>query len=140
MSAEYRSVLHPAAVLSAAALCFSAMTRSLATTRGRLMLVSALVVILVGVAAHGTPAGLGGALLYLLPPLLLLLALAMRSYPGERALLALMAHNHRRRRHARTEGATPRLRPRVVVPRGGRLIAFSLAVRPPPLAVVVPLS
>jgi len=116
------------------------MTRSLATTRGRLVLASAVVAILAGIAVHGTPAGLGVALLYLLPPVLLLLALAMRRYPGEQALLALMGHNHRERRPAKIDGATRRLRPRAVVPRGGRLIASSLAVRPPPLAVFVSLS
>jgi hypothetical protein len=109
------------------------MTRCLATARAQLLLASAVVVILVGVTTHGTPAGLGGALLYLLPPLLLVLALATRRYPGERALLALMGRSERHRRRPRIAGAAPpRPRPRATLPRGGRLIASSLAVRPPP--------
>jgi hypothetical protein len=116
------------------------MIRSRAMAARWLLLASVVLAILVGIAANGTPTGLGGALLYLLPPLLLLLALAMRRYPGERALLALMGRSRYRGRHPRVDGARPRLRPRVVVPRGGRLIASSLAVRPPPVPAGVSLN
>jgi hypothetical protein len=96
--------------------------------------ISAVLALLVGAALL---AGLSGALAYLLPPLLLLLALALRRYPGERLLLALMGQ---RRRHPTCAGiriARPKPRPRAVLPRGGDLIGSSLAVRPPPALVSV---
>src|ERR1700681_972403 len=65
-------------------------------------------------------------LLYLLPALLLLLALASRLYPGERALLRLVGRGRPGRRHALDVCGFRRSRPRALVPRGGRLIAFSL--------------
>jgi hypothetical protein len=70
-------------------------------------------------------------LLYLLPALALAGPLLLRRYPGERRLLALIAGRSkpRRRPGART---TSTARPRALVPRGGLLIACSLAVRPPP--------
>jgi hypothetical protein len=70
-------------------------------------------------------------LLYLLPALALAVPLLLRRYPGERRLLALIAGRSepRRRAGART---TATARPRALVPRGGLLIACSLAVRPPP--------
>jgi len=70
-------------------------------------------------------------LLYLLPALALAASLILRRYPGERRLLALIAGRSkpRRRPEART---TAGARPRALVPRGGLLIACSLAVRPPP--------
>jgi len=72
------------------------------------------------------------ALAYMLPALLLLGLLAMRRYPGERTLVALIAKASRCPRRARSTRATPPSRPRVLVPRGGRLIGCALAVRPPP--------
>jgi hypothetical protein len=104
------------------------------------VLVGAVVVLLVGAVVHGTAGGLGVGAAYLLPPLLLLLALAMRRYPGEQALLALMSQGDRRGGRDRVDGATPKPRPRALVPRGGGLIASSLAVRPPPVPAVVSLS
>lgn len=88
-------------------------------------------------AAAGACAGLGPvahALAYLLPALLLLLALAARRYPGEGSLLAVIAK--RRARSTPHGPAAARVRrpcPRALVPRGGRLLACSLAVRPPPV-------
>ncbi len=72
------------------------------------------------------------AVAYLLPPLLLLLVLALRRYPGERALLAVIERRARRLPRTVCGPIVPRPRPRAVFPRGGRLIASSLAVRPPP--------
>jgi hypothetical protein len=76
-------------------------------------------------------------LVYLLPVLLLALVLALRRYPGERALVALASRRRRRRRATRalSRGAVPRaaLERRASMPRGGLLIAAALAVRPPPL-------
>ena len=74
-------------------------------------------------------------LVYLLPMLLLLLVLALRRYPGERALVTLAYRGRAHRRAARTTRSArrPELAPRARVPRGGRLIAAAMAVRPPPL-------
>jgi hypothetical protein len=65
-------------------------------------------------------------------PALMLPALFMlRRYPGERTVCALARRARRSlpRPHAR---ATPRARVAQVLPRGGRLLGSSLAVRPPP--------
>ena len=72
-------------------------------------------------------------LLFVAPALALALLLALRRYPGERRLTAIAA---------RRRGVLPRaprrvrgraLRQRVAMrPRGGVLIALSLATRPPP--------
>jgi hypothetical protein len=70
-------------------------------------------------------------LLYLLPALLLALALLTRRYPGERVLVAL--RGGRRARWPRPRSRAPVRRPvRLVAVRGGLLIGRSLAVRPPP--------
>ena len=71
------------------------------------------------------------ALLFLLPSFLLAAALFLRRYPGSRRLVAL-ALSRRTQRTRRQLPATWRGRPRARVPRGGLLIASSLAVRPPP--------
>lgn len=78
-------------------------------------------------------------LAYLTPALVLFAALALRRYPGERALLAWIEsrRSRRDRRHMRPRGLV-RLRPRALLPRGGRLIACSLAVRPPPSSRLAP--
>jgi hypothetical protein len=104
-------------------------------TRRRLPGVVAIGLLVVVLA--GSLPGLTDALAYLLPALLLLLALAARRYPGERALLALIVRGRRRRAHV---DALLRPRPRALLPRGGRLIATSLAVRPPPAFRAVALS
>jgi hypothetical protein len=72
-------------------------------------------------------------LAYLLPALALAAAIALGRYPGERSLLALAARHARppRRRKIRGSGVPVRT-DRALVPRGGLLIASSLAVRPPP--------
>lgn len=119
------------------------MTPRPALPRGRLLLAGAVVVLpaaLVTAPPHDALAGFGGALAYLLPPLLLALALALRRYPGERVLLALIGRSRPRRAHAPLQATTDRSRPRALVPRGGRLIASSLAVRPPPARAAVSIS
>ncbi len=79
-------------------------------------------------------ASIDPSVLCVLPALVLALALALRRYPGEGALLALA----RRRRQEPPRGISSTLR-RVrcwtgpAVPRGGLLLARSLATRPPPL-------
>jgi hypothetical protein len=79
-----------------------------------------------------TVVGLDPSALCALPALALPALLALRRYPGERTL-AVALHESRRdgrqRRRLRVCRASP---PRVAVPRGGLLLACSLAVRPPP--------
>lgn len=76
--------------------------------------------------------GLGvNDLLCLAPALLLALVLAARRYPGERLLATLAGRERRRRVRAGAIRCPSRLH-HVRVPRGGLLMAFALAVRPPP--------
>ena len=81
-------------------------------------------------------ASIDPSVLCVLPALSLVGFLAVRRYPGEKALLALGS----RRREGPPRGIASGLtRPRrwigPVVPRGGLLLACSLANRPPPLAL-----
>jgi hypothetical protein len=79
---------------------------------------------------------LGAFLLPAVPLLFLLVALLLGRYPGHAAIVRLSeriaGRSHRR------PAAVPRPRkprpPRSFAPRGGLLIALSLAQRPPPLA------
>jgi hypothetical protein len=92
---------------------------------------SALAVVLVlgGISGWG-----GEGLLCLLPGMLLACALCARRYPGERALLRCVTRRNSGRRlaqPARLAAGPARTR----VPRGGLLIGFALAVRPPPAAL-----
>jgi hypothetical protein len=78
-------------------------------------------------------ASIDPSVLCVLPALVLALVLALRRYPGENTLVALRRH----RRHGRARRTPSALRrPRRwlgrVVPRGGLLLACSLADRPPP--------
>jgi hypothetical protein len=94
------------------------------TVARRLAVVAALIVALVALVAADPNA------LCMLPALLLAVPLLLRRYPGERLLSA--ASRVKRSRRAATLGSQL---PRTVVkrmPRGGLLIARSLAVRPPP--------
>jgi|SRR5581483_9394517 len=100
--------------------------------RSRLAPLAPALVIVAPLVAHAFPGALDG-LVYLLPALVLGLTLAVRGYPGEQALASLVS----RRRGTRSRGArcsAPAIAsaPCVLLPRGGRLIAASLAVRPPP--------
>jgi hypothetical protein len=103
-----------------------------AITRRRLALVAGAIALL-GVAVFTASPALAPALAYLFPALFLLLALVARRYPGERALLALVAQRLRGRSCAQATTRKPRAW--AWFPRGGRLIAFSLAERPPPAVV-----
>ena len=78
--------------------------------------------------------GLGAAdLLCLAPALALSSMLLVRRYPGERVLVRLAVRRARRRPRARIPlPSAPRRA--ACVPRGGLLMAFALAVRPPPRA------
>ena len=88
-------------------------------------------------ATHGFSAPLLEALAYLLPALGLLVVLHARRYPGERALLAAIAPSPGRKA-LRQPGRRWKAPLRVMFPRGGRLIACSLAVRPPPRRLASP--
>jgi hypothetical protein len=81
--------------------------------------------------AAAVPAILIDAGPYLLPAALMVGVLLARRYPGERALLSLISPA--RRRPARSVVRGPgRRASHALLPRGGRLLAYSLAVRPPP--------
>ncbi len=71
-------------------------------------------------------------LLHLLPLALLGLLLLSGRYPGESRLLRRLCAPGAagRRAQAATHGASPRPR----LPRGGLLMGFAMAVRPPPAA------
>jgi hypothetical protein len=93
-------------------------------------LLAGLTALMVAGVVGGAHGALIEGLMYLLPALLMLLVLAARLYPGERALLAAIRAAPRSHRAA---GSAPVPgRPRAALPRGGDLIASSLAVRPPP--------
>ena len=71
------------------------------------------------------------SLLTLTPALLLAVTLLLRRYPGERLLVVLRTRPAGRR--VRKRACPPaRSHPASRVPRGGLLMAFALAVRPPP--------
>jgi hypothetical protein len=76
----------------------------------------------------------GDVLLCLAPVLALAVTLLARRYPGERLLIALAAGERKRRPRAFESAHRPRSRGFARVPRGGLLIGFALAVRPPPPA------
>jgi hypothetical protein len=79
--------------------------------------------------------GLGLGALYLAPALLLALPLLLRRYVGEERIARLARRFAPRRRRAAVRLTAPSRAPRVVVPRSGRLLACSLASRPPPAAL-----
>jgi hypothetical protein len=74
-------------------------------------------------------------ILFFLPALALAFVLLLRRYPGERTL-ARLAAPRRRTRWAHPRASVPcAARSFVVAAHGGLLIARSLAIRPPPLAL-----
>lgn len=78
-------------------------------------------------------AGAGGAFFYLAPVLLLAAPLLAGRFVGEAAIERLARSAPARARFARPAPSLPQGRgPGRLLPRGGRLMAFSLAVRPPP--------
>jgi len=76
-------------------------------------------------------------LLHLAPALILVAVLLARRYPGERLIVRLAGSPTRVRGRARARVVKPRTRIAVLVPRGGLLLARSLAVRPPPAMTLV---
>lgn len=77
---------------------------------------------------------MSAVLLSLLPLAMLVGALVLGRYPGERTLARVRAAARPRpvRRAARTTARAPR-RPWAAAPRGGRLVGAAIASRPPPL-------
>ena len=82
--------------------------------------------------------GMETGVLILSPAIVLLASLLSGHYVGEESLHRLTAAVRRRlpRRERAVRTPLPR-RPRALMPRGGRLVATSLAVRPPPLPALV---
>ncbi|WP_320670874.1 hypothetical protein [Patulibacter defluvii] len=92
---------------------------------------------LLAVAVTALEPGAGHVLLMLAPALVAFALLASGRYVGEQRL-ARWARAHRaRRRRPQRRLAAPVVRHRVVLPRGGRLIAAALAVRPPPAVLAL---
>jgi hypothetical protein len=82
--------------------------------------------------------GLETGILFLSPAIVLVALLRSGHYVGEQQLDRLCAAwQQRRPRHARAARSPLPRRPRALMPRGGRLVATSLAVRPPPLLTTV---
>jgi peptidoglycan/LPS O-acetylase OafA/YrhL len=94
--------------------------------------VSALALIALVVLTVHPSGALDGGLMFMLPALALAAILFAGRYPGER-VIARLGSPRARRLPRRAKGfAAPRARP-LRQPRGGRLIAASLAGRAPPL-------
>jgi hypothetical protein len=76
--------------------------------------------------------GMEHGIVFLSPAIVLLASLLSGHYVGERRLERFVAARTARRSGAAAPATVAR-RPRARMPRGGRLVATSLAVRPPPL-------
>jgi hypothetical protein len=106
---------------------------TLGSTSHSRALIAATALVGLALCLHG---GVGAAdFLCLAPALALASMLFVRRYPGERALMRLAARSGPRRPPT-TVSLPPAPRPAVRVPRGGLLMAFALAVRPPPRALL----
>jgi len=97
--------------------------------RGLISLAFAVVVTAWILAAVVSGADTG--LLHLAPALTLCAPLLLGRYVGERRLATFAKHRHTTRRRSGVPIATPRSHVRLMR-RGGRLVASSLAKRPPP--------
>jgi len=82
--------------------------------------------------------GLDVGVLFLSPAIVLLASLLSGRYVGEERLQRLAAAFRPHARRRRPPAAAPVRRPprRLPVPRGGSLLAASLAVRPPPALLI----
>jgi hypothetical protein len=92
----------------------------------------------VGFAAALVVPGLETGVLFLAPAIVVLSLLHTGHYVGERQIHRLAGAWHQRRpaRERARRDPLPR-RPHALMPRGGRLVGTSLAVRPPPLPAAV---
>ncbi len=81
-------------------------------------------------------ASIDPSVLCVLPALALALLLALRRYPGETALMALAGRDRSELSRRATSALTRSRRwGGPMLPRGGLLLACSLATRPPPAAL-----
>jgi hypothetical protein len=78
--------------------------------------------------------GVGDALIYLAPALLILLPLLTGRYPGDDALVRASRRVRRRRGAPPAEPRRRRTPTAHLLPRGGRLVGAALAGRAPPAA------
>jgi hypothetical protein len=104
----------------------------LSMVRGRRIHVLLLGVALAAFAVVLVLPGLSTGVLFLSPAIVLLASLLTGRYPGDDRLARLAATrcpSRPRRPRITLRASSPR---RVLMPRGGRLVATSLAVRPPP--------
>jgi hypothetical protein len=99
----------------------------------RPLLAVALLGVVVALAESVT--GLDSGLLLLSPALVLLLPLLLGRYLGAEQLERLVARARPARRMRAASLALPRRRPRSAAAHGGRLLAFALAERGPPMTV-----
>jgi hypothetical protein len=107
-------------------------------SRRRLLLVAYALLVAAWTALEVISGG-GAGLLYVGPVLVLCAPLVAGRYVGEERLLALVDRDvaRRPRRPARLPVPGTRVR---VMERGGRLVARSLAKRPPPRPAAVPIA
>jgi hypothetical protein len=77
--------------------------------------------------------GVEAAVAYLAPALLILLPLLSGRYPGDEALVRVAGRLSRRAGRPPQAPPLRRRRAGALLPRGGRLVAFALAGRGPPL-------
>lgn len=97
---------------------------------------AAVIVLVAGLVAAAATGVDATGLLHLAPALVLVVALLARRYPGERLIaMGLAGSSVRASRRVRTRAVKPRVHVAALVPRGGLLLARSLAVRPPPAAL-----
>ena len=102
-------------------------------TSGRPMMAIAAIALAAGLIAAAATGVDPSGLLHLAPALILVAALLARRYPGERLIARLAGSPIRARRHTRIRAVKPRTQHvGALAPRGGLLLARSLAVRPPP--------
>ena len=104
--------------------------------RSRWIHVFLLVVALAAFAVVLVVPGMSTGVLFLSPAIVLLASLLTGRYPGDERLARLAAAMRARRPRPRPALPTAPPRRRVPMPRGGRLVATSLAVRPPPGVLV----
>jgi hypothetical protein len=107
----------------------------MAPSRRRILLLSLVLVVVAWLVADVLSGGRAG-LLSAAPTLLLCASLLAGRYVGEERLLALAHGRVARPRRRRVRVSAPRTRMRVMA-RGGRLVARSLAKRPPPRSAAV---
>jgi hypothetical protein len=100
----------------------------------RLAVILALIT-LIALALSGTIESLQSGALMMFPALLLAVLMLARPYTGERVIARLCNHHRKHRRASGSSAPAIRLRPRMLVARGGRLIAVAMAWRGPPPAL-----